>query len=61
MDYKATIQKLLISLIVSPIVFYLFYGIASLAGAAYAISNGETFIIWVLMAILVNLSMTKKE
>ena len=61
MDIKATLQKLLISLVLSPIVFYVFYGLANLMGASYKLSHGESFIIWVLMAILINLSMTKKN
>ncbi len=61
MDYKATITKILICLLVSPIVVYIFIGLASLAGSTYEMTNGETFIIWVLMAILINLSWTKKS
>ncbi|MBT8190993.1 MAG: hypothetical protein KJO50_07875 [Bacteroidia bacterium] len=60
MDYKATITKLLISLLVSPIVVYIFLGIAGLAGSTYEMTNGETFIIWLLMAVVINLSLTKK-
>jgi hypothetical protein len=60
MDYKATIIKLLVCLLASPIVVYLFIGIAGLAGSSYEMTNGETFIIWLLMAILINLSWTKK-
>ena len=60
MDYKATITKLLISLLLSPIVVYIFLGIAGLAGSTYEMTNGETFIIWLLMAVVINLSLTKK-
>jgi len=56
-----TLKKLFISLILSPIIFYIFYGIASLAGASYEMSHGDVFIVWVLMAILINMSMTQKE
>ena len=60
MDYKKTISRLLISLIASPIVVYLFLLVAKLAGSTYDMSHGETFIIWLLMAIVINMSMTKK-
>ena len=60
MDYKATLIKLFVCLLVSPVIVYIFLGIASLAGSTYEMSNGETFIIWVLMAILISLSLTKK-
>ena len=60
MDYKKTITKILISLLASPIVVYIFLGIASLAGSTYEMTNGETFIIWLLMAVVINLSLTEK-
>jgi len=47
--------------LVSPIIFYIVYFAAKAAGAAYEFTHGETFIIWILMAILVNLSLKKKE
>jgi hypothetical protein len=61
MDYKKSIIKLLISLIASPIVVYLFLLIARIFGSNYEMTHGETFIIWLLMAITISLSMTKKE
>lgn len=61
MDYKKSIIKLLISLIASPIVVYLFLLIAGIFGSSYQMSHGETFIIWLLMAITINLSLTKKS
>ena len=61
MDYKKTLYYLLVSLLVSPILFYIVYFAAKAAGAVYEFSHGETFIIWILMAILVNLSIKKKE
>jgi hypothetical protein len=61
MDYKKTISRILISLILSPIVVYLFLFIAKLAGSTYEMSHGETFIIWLLMAIVINMSITKKQ
>jgi hypothetical protein len=61
MDYKKSIINLLVSLILSPIIVYLFLLVARLFGSTYSMSHGDTFIIWVLMAILVNQSMAKKE
>ena len=57
MDFKKTITRLVLCLVLSPIVF----GIAKLAGANYEISHGDSFIVWVLMAILINLSITNKS
>ncbi len=60
MDIKKTIFNLLVSLIISPIIVYIVLGIARLAGADYEMSHGETWIIWVLMAILIKISIEKK-
>ncbi|MGB5481647.1 MAG: hypothetical protein WBM91_11260 [Eudoraea sp.] len=60
MDYKKTILHLVISLLLSPIIVYIVLMTAKLAGATYEMTHGETFIIWLLMAILINLSFTKK-
>jgi hypothetical protein len=60
MDYKKSIILLVVSLLLSPVVVYLVLGAAQLAGSTYEMTNGETFIIWLLMAILINLSVTKK-
>ena len=60
MDYKASAIRLLICLILSPIIVYIVLGLAGLAGSSYEMTNGETFIIWLLMAITINLSLTKK-
>ena len=60
MDFKKTIINLLVSLILSPIIIYIVLTIARLAGADYEMSHGETWIIWVLMAILVKMSIEKK-
>ena len=46
--------NLLVSLIVSTIIIYAINFIAGFAGADYSFTNGEVFIIWILMAILVN-------
>ena len=45
---------LILSLLVSTILIYGINIIAGFAGANYLFSHGETFIIWILMAILVN-------
>lgn len=60
MDYKKSVVRLIISLVLSPIVFYIIFYAAKMAGAAYEFSDGEAFIVWVLMAILINMSMVKK-
>ena len=46
--------NLIISLVVSTIIIYGINIIAGFAGADYSFSHGETFVIWILMAILVN-------
>jgi hypothetical protein len=61
MDYKRTIINLLTSMVVSPIIVYIILGAAGLAGSTYEMTNGETWIIWLLMAILINLSIAKKN
>ncbi|MCF6307523.1 MAG: hypothetical protein L3J09_06170 [Flavobacteriaceae bacterium] len=61
MDYKKSLSKLAISLVLSPIIVYVILIAARLSGSTYEMSNGETWIIWLLMAIVVNLSLTKKE
>lgn len=60
MDYKKTLTRLVISLVLSPIIIYVILIAAKLAGSTYEMSNGETWMIWLLMAIVINLSFTKK-
>jgi len=60
MDYKKTILHLVISLLLSPVIVYIVLTAAKLSGASYEMTHGETFIIWLLMAIVINLSFTKK-
>ena len=60
MKFKFEIIQLLISLIISPIIFYIIIGVAKLGGATYNINHGDAFIIWVLLAILVKLSIHSK-
>jgi hypothetical protein len=54
MKYITGSIKLFISLIVSTVIIYTVNIIAGFAGADYSFTNGEVFVIWILMAILVN-------
>tara|TARA_Y100000992_G_scaffold155817_1_gene104132 strand:- start:78 stop:257 length:180 start_codon:yes stop_codon:yes gene_type:complete len=54
MKYLSALIHLLISLVISTIIIYAIKIAAGFAGADYSFSHGETFIIWILMAILVN-------
>ena len=54
MKYVTGLINLIISLVVSTIIIYGINIVAGFAGADYSFSHGETFIIWILMAILVN-------
>ena len=54
MKYLCAIRDLVISLIVSTIIIYALNILAGFGGANYKFTNGEVFIIWILMAILVN-------
>ena len=54
MNYLCAVRDLAISLIVSTIIIYALNIIAGFAGADYTFTNGEAFVIWILMAILVN-------
>jgi hypothetical protein len=60
MDYKKSILHLAISLFLSPVLVYIVLMAAKMAGSTYEMTHGETFIIWLLMAIVINLSLTKK-
>jgi|TARA_B100000929_G_C15333173_1_gene361442 hypothetical protein len=61
MNIKCTLLKLLGSLIISPIVVYAVLVIARFFGADYEMSHGESFIIWLLMAILISQSWVWKK
>lgn len=61
MDYKKSLLYLLVSLILSPVVVYIILFAARASGASYEMTHGETFIIWLLMAIVINLSLKQKE
>ena len=52
--YITGLINLIISLVVSTIIIYAINFIAGFAGADYSFSNGEVFVMWILMAILVN-------
>tara|TARA_Y100001958_G_C20865642_1_gene302010 strand:+ start:356 stop:535 length:180 start_codon:yes stop_codon:yes gene_type:complete len=54
MKYLKGLINLISSLIFSTIVIYGINIIAGFAGADYSFSHGETFVIWILMAILIN-------
>tara|TARA_B100000902_G_scaffold282238_1_gene268224 strand:- start:167 stop:346 length:180 start_codon:yes stop_codon:yes gene_type:complete len=54
MKYLCASKNLIISLIASTIIIYGLNIIAGFAGADYNFTNGEVFIIWILMAILIN-------
>ena len=54
MRYLSALIYLLISLVISTIIIYAINIAAGFAGADYSFSHGETFIIWILMANLVN-------
>ena len=54
MKYISGFIKLITSLIVSTIIIYAINFVAGFAGADYTFTNGEVFVIWILMAILVN-------
>ena len=54
MKYITGSINLIISLVVSTIIIYAINIIAGFAGADYSFTNGEAFVIWILMAILVN-------
>ena len=54
MNYISGLINLVVSLVISTIIIYGINIIAGFAGADYNFSHGETFIVWILMAILIN-------
>ena len=58
MNLKCTSLRYLASLILSTVVIYAIVIVAGMFGADYGFSPGDTFIIWILMAILINQSVT---
>ncbi len=61
MNLKCTLLRYLASLFLSTIVIYLIVIVAGKFGADYGFSPANTFIIWILMAILINQSVTWKK
>ena len=54
MRHISGLINLISSLIISTIIIYGINIVAGFAGADYSFTHGETFVIWILMAILVN-------
>jgi ABC-type glycerol-3-phosphate transport system permease component len=54
MNYLSGLTNLIFCLVVSTIIIYAINFIAGFAGADYSFTNGEVFVMWILMAILVN-------
>ena len=61
MNLKCTILKYFASLVISTVAIYSILFIAKMFGANYEFTHGETFIIWLLMAILLSNSVTWKK
>ena len=53
MRYISGLIDLIVSLVVSTIIIYAINIVAGFAGADYSFTNGEVFVMWILMAILV--------
>ena len=53
MNYITGLINLIVSLVVSTIIIYAINIVAGFAGADYSFTNGEVFVMWILMAILV--------
>ena len=54
MNYLSGLISLVFCLVVSTIIIYAINFVAGFAGADYSFTNGEVFVMWILMAILVN-------
>ena len=54
MNYVSGLINLVLSLVISTIIIYAINFAAGFAGADYSFTNGEVFVMWILMAILVN-------
>ena len=54
MNYLSALKNLTVCLVVSTVIIYGLNIAAGFAGADYNFTNGEAFMIWILMAILVN-------
>ena len=53
MNYVSGLINLVLSLVISTIIIYAINFAAGFAGADYSFTNGEVFVMWILMAILV--------
>ncbi len=53
MKYISGLINLILSLIVSTVIIYTINFVAGFAGADYSFTNGEVFVMWILMAILI--------
>ena len=54
MKYISGLTDLIVSLVISTVIIYAINFVAGFAGADYSFTNGEVFVMWILMAILVN-------
>ena len=54
MNSLSGLITLVTSLVISTIIIYAINFVAGFAGADYSFTNGEVFVMWILMAILVN-------
>ena len=54
MKYIYGLINLFVSLVASTVIIYAINIVAGFAGADYSFTNGEVFVIWILMAILLN-------
>ncbi|OUW60669.1 MAG: hypothetical protein CNC06_01150 [Pelagibacterales bacterium MED-G40] len=61
MNLKCTILRYMASLILSTVAIYSIVLVAGMFGADYGFSPEGIFIIWILMAILINQSVTWKK
>ena len=61
MTYISGLIRLIVSLIASTIIIYSINFIAGFAGADYSFTHGEVFIVWILMAILVDNCFNKQH
>ena len=52
--YISGLIRLILSLVASTIIIYSINIIAGFAGADYYFTNGEVFVVWILMAILID-------
>ena len=59
MNYLCAVRDLAISLIASTIIIYALNIIAGFAGADYNFTNGEAFIIWILLGVVSHIKYKK--